>query len=127
MTQQKRRAPRVPLHISVSYTDAQGPQTRPAHNLSILGVFLRTPQPLEEGSPLELELSLPSGPLRLSGEVRRSRTNPFKNAGMGIAFCFKDEADAARVAALIEEAMFEGIGGALFSALEGKSAPDDLP
>ena len=84
-------APRVPLHVEVRFEDDRtGFVDAEAGNISVTGVFIRTPQPRPAGSLLRLDLKLSDDfQFKAAGEVIWSRPkdeSEERPAGMGVLF-----------------------------------------
>ena len=96
-----RRFPRRPYASDVQITDEAGYRyALEACDLSRGGVFLKTPLLLDEGEPLELDLTVEPGcNVRVRGRVCRAHEAPDSRypAGVGVRF---EEMDARSLAAL---------------------------
>ena len=80
---------RAPLSTQVKFFDWNRPQTAEAVEISVRGVFLKTPSPLSEDRLLTLRLQLPDGtrPFTVLGKVTRTvKGSMFRPGGMDIRF-----------------------------------------
>ncbi len=88
---ERRQHQRFPTMISVDYSDGENFLFSYIHNISEMGIFIRSEQPLPVGTELELKFgSEEHARLHLHGEVswinpiREEGDNP--NPGMGVRF-----------------------------------------
>jgi hypothetical protein len=78
--------------LEVRYVaDGHAPALGYSGNISNTGMMIRTPNVLAAGTFLDMQLSLPGGPLALQGTVVWARTGPMTwlatgRIGMGIRF-----------------------------------------
>lgn len=87
----RRRTPRVPTHIEVDYRTEGTYLFASITDISALGIFVRTDDPLPQGSRLELRFAPPElpgvdagPPLVLAGEVVWVTNG--EHTGMGVRF-----------------------------------------
>ena len=91
---EKRRHPRAPIGVIVRVESEDGGRHYYSKNLSSGGTFLLAEDPLEEETPVEMELFLPlvSAPVRAKGEVVwKRRQDP-----SGFAVKFTEISEGAR-------------------------------
>ena len=91
-TRQERRAP---LDWEAGLRRDGPPQGCRLANLSRGGAFVQTPRPLDAGESFELDVPLPSGPVRLEAVVRHTHRAdtaraPRTPSGMGVTFTQPD-------------------------------------
>jgi len=100
-----RRARRRTVHVRVECTHAAGLRRENATTLGSGGLFVPTPEPLEEGSNVALRFRLPGGDdlHEIRGRVVWTREDepPGANAG-GMGIEFTDPAAAQRLASELE-------------------------
>ena len=106
----KRRTPRVSVHLTAHCRIGNRFIRDPIADLSVGGLYLRTHEPARTGAPVRAALALPSreGPhyLTLVGSVARVDTDPRGHAqGLGVAFAQEQmaEQDRAVLGAFIAE------------------------
>ncbi len=106
----KRRTPRVSVHLTAHCRIGNRFIRDPVADLSLGGLYLRTHEPARAGAPVRAALALPSheGPhfLTLVGSVARVDTDPRGHAqGLGVAFAQEQmaEQDRAVLGAFIAE------------------------
>jgi type IV pilus assembly protein PilZ len=102
----RRRTPRVPTHIEVDYRTEGTYLFASITDISALGIFVRTDDPLPQGSRLELRFSAPElpgvpvgPPLSLSGEVVWVTFD--EQTGMGVRFLEVSRDDQERLLELV--------------------------
>lgn len=122
MNEQKRQAPRVPIEIRVEYRRLNAFIADFTRDLSGKGLFIRSDRPLEVGTECLFTLTIPKldSAISLRGVVRRSIPpgEGEEEAGMGIELLFDDEAERAALDTVLDDLMFEHLGGALFDKLQ---------
>lgn len=98
---ERRRFPRTPLSLLVQYrfNSFEDFLAEYSVNISPGGMFIRTDQPLEEGSMVYLQFSLKDGSRLIEGMGKVVRVNPpgvkDRVSGMGVEFVsFDDESMA---------------------------------
>ncbi len=87
--EEKRKHLRVKKRIKSEVHSDQGLTLSATFDLSSGGLFITTPEPMEEGSPVELALYVPGEePVSLKGVIRwkREQESEDSKAGMGIEF-----------------------------------------
>jgi uncharacterized protein (TIGR02266 family) len=100
----KRRYPRVPTSMQVSFEDFKGIFFEYSRDISRTGVFIEMAEPVEEGTRLRLSFSLPpphDHPVLAYGRV--VRVNPPKDGrpgGVGVSFIHVDKNSAKVIDAL---------------------------
>ena len=88
-TIEQRAETRIPIRILVEYERLDDFLADYTANVSLGGMFIQTPSPLDVGTRFRLRLRIPgrARPVETYGEVRwRVRTDDGPTAGMGIAF-----------------------------------------
>ena len=99
----RRRYPRYPLSLLVQYrfNTFEDFLAEYSVNISIGGIFIRTDQPLEEGSMVYLQFSLTDGSRLIEGMGKVVRVNApgvrGRVAGMGVEFVNFDEESMALI------------------------------
>jgi molecular chaperone DnaK len=94
---ERRRHPRTPLSMLVQYRFNSFEDFLAEYSLNISpgGIFIRTDQPLDEGSMVYLQFSLRDGSRLIEGMGKVVRVNPptekERTSGMGIEFVNFDE------------------------------------
>jgi PilZ domain-containing protein len=97
--------PRAPLSAQVKFFDWNRPQTAEAMEISVGGVFLKTPSPLAEDRLLTLRLQLPDGgrPFTVLGKVIRTvKGSLFRPGGMDIRFIDLSASDRLSIEAYVQ-------------------------
>jgi len=88
-----RKHVRAPISVPVAYKINNKTHVSSSYTLSQKGAFIKSPEPLPEGTKIEVEIALPDGgdPVRVEGEVVQSL--PLKEAreranisGMSVVF-----------------------------------------
>jgi hypothetical protein len=102
----RRRAPRLPLRVGVSYSFAGAVSTGTTENLTVQGCFVRsdTPAPLDAAIELVLDLPDDGGPVEGVGRVVRAARRKGDPLGFAVEFEHLDESARGRIAALVEQA-----------------------
>ncbi len=96
-----RRNERVFCGVPARFDGARGPVRGTCRNLSLGGLFfLGGTAPL--GRSIELQLELPEGPVRATGEVRYHHDYGSEGQGMGVRFVRISGEDLARVTRWLE-------------------------
>lgn len=119
----KRRFPRIPTSLQVSFEDFKGIFFEYIHDISQSGVFIEMNEPLPVGTRLKLSFSLPSGihqPILAYGQVvRRIDSSPSKIGGMGVRFIHIDSESRTIIDQLVSRQKTAGVfdGGGVFSRL----------
>jgi uncharacterized protein (TIGR02266 family) len=67
----ERQEDRIPASLRVSFTAGRQTWSVFTRDISPGGLFLKTPRPFAPGTRLSLSIALPSGDVRVEGEVRR--------------------------------------------------------
>ena len=101
----KRRSLRIPIQLKV---DVESPNEHylfeSSSNLSQNGIFIQTDQPLEPGSKVIIQFSLPGGDrIRTRGEVIWVNEGDDDEAGMGVKFIGLSEEDRDKILAAIKK------------------------
>jgi uncharacterized protein (TIGR02266 family) len=116
----RREHKRIPATIKVRYSTAGGFLVSYSLNLSKGGMFIETPSPLAEGTPLSIQLEIPGTDAlcTIEGTVMWTRSEPDDNnlPGMGVAFSQLDE----KVGHLIDN-LVAGFPGIHILLVRGKS------
>jgi uncharacterized protein (TIGR02266 family) len=83
---EKRVHKRVFRRLDVKFTSGDISRNAITSNISVNGMFVRTRKVLNQGTELDLELTLPSGEvIQLRGRVARAIITPLHNKdGMGV-------------------------------------------
>jgi uncharacterized protein (TIGR02266 family) len=93
----RRGGPRLKVEVPIEFQKVQPFQEAASFNLSMWGVFIRTPAPLGTGDRVHLQFCLPGNDarVRVMGQVVWSNLDPNKwgGAGMGIRFLDLSAAD----------------------------------
>lgn len=102
----RRRYPRVPASMQVSFEDFQGIFIEYARDISRSGVFIEMDEPLAVGSRLRLTFSLPppfdERPVLAYGRVVRSESGGGRGpAGVGVSFIHVDPTSTKVIDALV--------------------------
>jgi uncharacterized protein (TIGR02266 family) len=99
-----KRAARTPIDLLVRLTGAPGEAVEArGEDLSTSGLFVRCEEPYTVGTPLQLQLELPTGPVHGVGKVVRVGAGASGHVGMGILFTVLDGASRAAVARLVAQ------------------------
>jgi uncharacterized protein (TIGR02266 family) len=116
---ERRRFPRIPVMMQVSYTDGEDFLIDYSTNLGLNGIFINTTRPFASGEKLHLKFHLPGHdrPLRILGKVRWIRKRDASPGeavlpGIGIEFVASTEHARDVVARFVERFL---------------PAPDDAP
>ncbi|HSN91509.1 MAG TPA: TIGR02266 family protein [Anaeromyxobacteraceae bacterium] len=132
----KRRGDRLPigLRVRLSYGSVDEFVERFAVNISRGGVFIRTREPKEVGTPLRLELLLATGEPALSAEgvVRWVQqedptARPPKAPGMGVQFSRLDEGSRALVERMVTLKEKRGVAPGVASPAPVAPRPEKTP
>ena len=121
----QRHAGRSPIELRVEYKRLNSFFADYTKNISKGGTFIRTDRPLDIGTDFLFKLGIPglAEPLVLQGKVQwivtPEQASEEQEAGMGIGFVFKSEADRKRVEGAVETLMVESLGDVLFDRLLG--------
>ena len=87
---ERRRHPRNPYSVEISYTCGTGTITENTVNLNQGGTFIKTDNPLMKDSVVKLEFDIPniSHHFKMNGRVAwvQDRENEKRTAGMGVEF-----------------------------------------
>ncbi len=125
---ERRGGPRATIELSVEYKRLNSFFADYTRNISRGGTFIRTDRPLSPGTELSFALAirgLPE-PLRLAGRVAwvvlPADQTEARPAGMGIEFVYADDAERARVEAIVEKLLVDSFGEHLSTRLLGKKA-----
>ena len=88
MTNEKRKAPRIPASIRAEVHAKDGMTFSSSIDLSQSGIFITTPEPIDPGTELTLNIELtPVDHISVKGIVRWTRDeDDTERAGMGIEF-----------------------------------------
>lgn len=105
---EKRGAQRVPVRLEVNFQSIDSFLSEYAMNISQGGMFVSTRNPLETGTKLSLQISLPEAkvPIKIQGEV--AWAIPYEKSssvipGMGIKFKELNDGDRAQLEEFIEK------------------------
>ena len=119
MVDEKRRLPRLKAILAIDYSDESDAVNLfyVTSDISQRGVFIKTPQPLEEGTKLELLISLHTSmdlneaadQISVHGVVTHSRMEGYES-GMGVRFEDLNEPDWQRIQAYVESRKQGGAG-----------------
>ena len=116
----RRIADRAPVRLRVNYQAMNSFFADYTKNISKGGTFLPTPRPLALGTRFEFRLNVPKlGEVVLLGEVawtRGAEVAP-SEAGMGIHFLFRDDAERVMLENAVGELMDEELGPAISRGL----------
>ncbi|SRR6266436_2037605 len=94
-TQNKRRYPRVrvPKNALVAWKNGSQKFVSPVENLALGGLFIRTTNPVNSGTMLQLMFNTPQGQVRVRAVVRNVKTGE----GMGVAIVSMEQEDRGRL------------------------------
>ena len=94
-TQNKRRYPRVrvPKNALVAWKNGSQKFVSPVENLALGGLFIRTTNPVNSGTMLQLMFNTPQGQVRVRAVVRNVKAGE----GMGVAIVSMEQEDRGRV------------------------------
>jgi Tfp pilus assembly protein PilZ len=100
----KRRAPRLPLRLRVTYRASSARRVNFTRNLTQSGILLSAAELLPVNTPVELSLALPvdDSRVRLVGTVVR-HVEDDRGRAMGIRLDFESEAESRRFAGLVRD------------------------
>ncbi len=119
----RRDAERAPIELRVEYRRLNMFFADYTRNISKGGTFIRTDNPLPNGTEFVFSLVVPTleEPLTLIGkvvwevkEVDATEANP---AGMGIEFQYRDDGERGRIDAIVREVMVSELGEKLANRL----------
>lgn len=116
---------RAAIELNVEYKRLNTFFADYTRNISKGGTFIRTDKPLEVNTEFVFALSIKNidEPLRLHGRVRwivrPADATPESQAGMGIEFMYRDEAERRETEAIVEKLMVEELGEDLAARLLG--------
>lgn len=111
----KREARRLPVRLRISYTGRAGRRINFTRDLSTEGIFVRSQELLDLGTPVMLVLSPPSAshkPYPLNGVVARLVDEP-DDRGMGIQLVFGSAEEKEHYAALVQRLEQDYLAGSL--------------
>jgi PilZ domain-containing protein len=94
-TENKRRYPRVKLPKNALVVWKNGSQkfVSPVENLALGGLFIRTTNPVNSGTSLQLVFNTPQGQVRVRAVVRNVKAGE----GMGVAIVSMEQEDRGRL------------------------------
>jgi hypothetical protein len=94
-TQNQRRYPRVrvPKNALVAWKNGSQKFVSPVENLALGGLFIRTTNPLNSGTMLQLIFNTPQGQVRVRAVVRNVKAGK----GMGVAIVSMEQEDRGRL------------------------------
>src|SRR5882724_4443135 len=94
-TQNKRRYPRakVPKNALVAWKNGTQKFVSPVENLALGGLFIRTKEPLNAGTMLQLVFNTPQGQVRVRAVVRNVKARE----GMGVLIVSMEQEDRGRL------------------------------
>jgi hypothetical protein len=94
-TENKRRYPRVrvPKNALVAWKNGSQKFVSPVENLALGGLFIRTKDPLNAGTMLQLVFNTPQGQVRVRAVVRNVKAGE----GMGVAIVSMEQEDRGRL------------------------------
>jgi Tfp pilus assembly protein PilZ len=117
----KRRSPRLPLRLRVTYRASSARRVNFTRNITHTGILLSAAELLPVDTSVELSLATPNedGPVKLHGTVVR-HVEDERGRAMGIRLDFDDEAQAQRFAVLVRELERSFNAGKLDEALVDK-------
>ena len=103
----RRRVPRVPLHVDVTCSHDGACCSGTTQNLTVHGLFLETETQVLPDTEVEVVLELPGDeePIKASGRVVRLARRKNDTPGFAVEFESLAEPARARIAALVEEAL----------------------
>lgn len=129
---ERRTSPRADLSLRVEYTKLNAFFADYTKNISLGGTFLRTDDPLPEGTEFHFHLVVPRlpAPIALRGLVmwvkRPGQPSPKgrpadQEPGMGVRFVYDSPEQRAAITETVEQLMIESLGQHLYSKLMGRS------
>jgi type IV pilus assembly protein PilZ len=121
-TDERRREPRIPTHIEVDYTAENTFLFAHIKDISTMGIFVRTDEPLDVGAELDLRFTPPeatqhqagSEPFELHGEVVWNTVSGSMpgDPGMGVRFTRLSREERSRLMDLVHAiAYLDDMGG----------------
>ena len=114
------------IELSVEYKRLNAFFADFTKNISRGGTFIKTDKPLAIGTEFVFRLHVPglAQPLPLHGRVQwvvqPSEATEEQEAGMGIGFVYKSEADRERIANYVEKLMVDSLGEVIYEKLVGR-------
>lgn len=127
----RRESGRASVQLPIEYERLNALLSDYTHNISRGGTFIRTDQPLGEGTVLSFTIRAPQlgDPILLRGMVRwtvaTAQARADRPAGMGIEFVFDTPEQKAAIEDRLDRLMVRALGPAAFEKLMGKPAPPD--
>jgi type IV pilus assembly protein PilZ len=121
----RRIGDRAAIELNVEYKRLNTFFADYTRNISKGGTFIRTDKPLEVNTEFVFALSIKNvdEPLRLHGRVRwivrPADATPESQAGMGIEFMYRDDAERRETEEIVEKLMVEELGEDLAARLLG--------
>jgi type IV pilus assembly protein PilZ len=116
---------RAAIELNVEYKRLNTFFADYTRNISKGGTFIRTDRPLEVNTEFVFALTIKNidEPLRLHGRVRwivrPADATPESQAGMGIEFMYRDDAERRETEAIVEKLMVEELGEDLAARMLG--------
>ena len=106
---ERRRAPRIPLRVGVSYSFADTDGSGSTENLTVHGFFLNTDTlaPLDAAVELTLDLPDDEGPVKANGRVVRIARRRDEPMGFAVEFEQLEGSVRQRIAVLVEQARID--------------------
>src|SRR5258708_2040255 len=108
-SENKRRYPRVrvPKNALVAWKNGSQKFVSPVENLALGGLFIRTKDPLNAGTMLQLVFNTPQGQVRVRAVVRNVKAGE----GMGVAIVSMEQEDRGRVDQWLKQLAAQVAGG----------------
>ena len=106
---ERRRTPRLPLRVGVSYTLADAEGNGSTENLTVYGFFLKTDTLAPLDAALEVTLDLPDdeGPVKANGRVVRIARRQDEAMGFAVEFEQLEGSVRQRIAVIVEQARID--------------------
>lgn len=124
---ERRDTQRDAIELKVEYKRLNSFFADYTRNISRGGTFIRTAKPLKIGTEFVFKLVVPNlpEPLALRGKVQwivnEAQATPEQEAGMGIGFVFKNEAERQKIESIVEDLMVDSLGPVIYEKLMGKA------
>ncbi len=106
---ERRRTPRIPLRVGVSYSLQDTDGNGSTENLTVHGFFLKTDTlaPLDAAVELTLDLPDDEGPVKANGRVVRIARRQDEPMGFAVEFEQLEGSARQRIAVLVEQARID--------------------
>jgi len=124
----KRNEPRTPIELKVEYRRLNTFFADYTKNISRGGTFIKTDNPLKEGTEFIFKLKIPSltEPITLIGlvkwTVKKESASKDSPAGMGIKFIYESQDKRDMIETKVERLMIDSLGRHLYEKLLKKNS-----